>query len=248
MKYLKFTLLLFFMNMQIIAQINSALITYKKSHIKRLQAPNKSEKLSENQLKRFAALESKSNSIANKIDFKLYYKDNKVIFEADEFMGTPDQKRFAKMALLPFGNGVYYNSKKEKLHQINSFGENFIIKYPTDYTKWQITKESKKIGKYTAFKAIAKEKYGKDNQFTYTITAWFTPEVNISYGPIGYSGLPGLILELTKKNITYYVSKIELNPENKFDIKKPSKGSLISNDEFRKMASGAMEKYRKIRG
>ena len=248
MKYLKFTLLFLFLNMQITAQINSAVVTYKKTHAKRSKSSNKSKNLSENQIKRFAALKSKSNSIANKIDFKLYYKDDKVIFKAEEFMGTPNQKRFTKMALLPFGNGVYFNTKKEKLHQVNSFGENFIIKYPINSTNWHITKESKKIGKYTAYKAIAKEKYGKDNQLTYSIVAWFTPDVNIPYGPIGYSGLPGLILELTKKNVTYYTSKIEINPKIKVVVKKPNRGVIISSKEFKKMASGAMDRYRKIRG
>lgn len=162
-------------------------------------------------------------------------------------LGTP-QEGNVKMALLPFGNKTYYNHLEEKLEEVDIFGENFIISYPKDYTKWVITKTTKKIGKYTAYKAITKEKYGRDNQRTYTITAWFTPEVNIPYGPIGFGGLPGLILELSKYNVTYYVQNIELNPIKKVEVKKPSKGVHLTFKEFKKMISNARGKFKKIRG
>ena len=245
MKNLKYTFLLFFINYQIIAQINSAIVTYKKTYAKQT---NSSHKITESQKKRFEALQAQSDKLSNKISFKLYYSNYEATFKSEPFIGTPQETRFVQMALLPFGSGLYYNSKEDKLHQINSLGEDFIIIYPKNYTKWQITKESKKIGKYVAYKAIAKEKYGKNNERFYTIEAWFTPDVNINYGPIGYSGLPGLILELSKSKVTYYVEGIILNPKDDVFIKKPTKGVKITNEEFKKMASGAMERYKKIRG
>ncbi len=54
---------------------------------------------------------------------------------------------------------------------------------------WSIEEATKRVAGYTCYRAVG----------TYqgrTITAWFTPEIPVSNGPLEYGGLPGLILEL----------------------------------------------------
>jgi GLPGLI family protein len=43
------------------------------------------------------------------------------------------------------------------------------------------------------------------------VTAWYAPDIPVRFGPIGYGGLPGLILELQNESATFYVTKINLN-------------------------------------
>jgi GLPGLI family protein len=44
----------------------------------------------------------------------------------------------------------------------------------------------------------------------------------VRFGPIGYGGLPGLILELQNESATFYVTKINLNPDSPPEIDKLS--------------------------
>ncbi len=57
-----------------------------------------------------------------------------------------------------------------------------------------------------------------------TVTAWYTPQIPVSQGPGKYHGLPGLILEVNSDRTTILCSKIILNPDEKEELKVPSKG------------------------
>ena len=54
------------------------------------------------------------------------------------------------------------------------------------------------------------------------------------YGPSGFFGLPGLILELTDDNRTYSATEISLN-QSDYNIVKPKKGVIITQEEFEKL-------------
>ena len=73
------------------------------------------------------------------------------------------------------------------------------------------------------------------------ITAWYTPEIPISQGPANYWGLPGLILEVNDGRTAILCTKIVLNPEEKVDIKAPSKGKEVSQEEYDKIVAEKME-------
>lgn len=65
-----------------------------------------------------------------------------------------------------------------------------------------------------------------------TITVWYTPEIPISQGPSDFWGLPGLILEVNNGRTAILCTKIILNAEEKEIIKAPSKGKVVSQEEF----------------
>lgn len=67
---------------------------------------------------------------------------------------------------------------------------------------------------------------------TITTTAWYTPEIPVSVGPDGYWGLPGLILEVQEDRRVLLCSQIILNPSEKFSIEVPSRGKVVTQDEF----------------
>lgn len=76
---------------------------------------------------------------------------------------------------------------------------------------WQITSETKIINQFTCYKATSNFKVVRvDKVFQFPIIAWFCPDLPSEFGPMGYGGLPGLILELQERNIVYGVQKINL--------------------------------------
>ena len=73
------------------------------------------------------------------------------------------------------------------------------------------------------------------------VVAWYTPEIPISNGPGSYWGLPGLILEVQEGRTTLLCNKIILNAEDKEEIKAPTKGKKVSQEEFDDIAKKKVE-------
>ena len=87
--------------------------------------------------------------------------------------------------------------------------------YRLDYSvrmkDWELTNETKDIDGYTCYKAVHKE-FIQRSQTYRTSTAWYTLDIPVPYGPAGFGGLPGLILELQYGNrVIYIADKIVLN-------------------------------------
>lgn len=79
-----------------------------------------------------------------------------------------------------------------------------------------------------------------------TITAWYTPEIPVNQGPEGYWGLPGLILEVNDGKTIILCSKVVLNPKEKTEIKVPSKGKTVSQNEYDDIVVKKMEEFREM--
>ena len=75
----------------------------------------------------------------------------------------------------------------------------------------------------------------KPKMKTVNITAWFTPQIPVSTGPYKHGGLPGLILEINTNNTTLLCTKVVMNPKEKMKIKVPSKGTIVTADEYSKI-------------
>ena len=109
------------------------------------------------------------------------------------------------------------------------FGKPFLVKDELEPREWELTQETKKIGNYTAYKAIYTDyREGMSMSFnseegenemetvidTIKIEAWYTPEIPVSQGPTTYWGLPGLIMEVNDGSMSYVCTKVILNPED----------------------------------
>ena len=79
-----------------------------------------------------------------------------------------------------------------------------------------------------------------------TVTAWYTPQIPINQGPGEYWGLPGLILEVSSGRTTILCSKIVMNPGEKDEIKAPSKGKKVTQDEYSEIVKKKMEEMREM--
>jgi len=136
------------------------------------------------------------------------------------------------------GDGIYYSESNDKttILQKNSFGDLFLVSH--HFPKWELSQETKKIGKYKCFKAIRINKsYEKNNSNSKKTIVWYTPEIPVPFGPTLYNGLPGLVMEVKIGKIIFSVTKITLNSKKKIFITLPKKGIKISEEKY----------YRKLR-
>lgn len=155
--------------------------------------------------------------------------------------------KFAQSVLLPFGNSIFYNTKNVRLYKKNIFGEGFLVN--TEALKWELKNETKKIGEYICNKAIAIEmRTFKGKTKKYPIIAWYCPEINAPFGPIGVSGLPGLILEVNKSGLRYVATEINLNTKKDIQIGKFTKVKRITQNKLDEMMNEAMGNFKKNKG
>jgi GLPGLI family protein len=80
------------------------------------------------------------------------------------------------------------------------------------------------------------------------VTAWYTPQIPVSTGPGEYHGLPGLILEVTADRTVMLCTKIVMNPKEKEAIEKPTKGDLVTRQEYNDIMKQKMEEMREMYG
>lgn len=244
MKKTLLLIILSFFTLKNVAQKSDNFIIYKKFFAKRIFKSDKKNK--SHNFNKFKVIEEKAIDILKTIEFQLVFNINESFFDVVSSLELADNK-FAGFALGPEGSASYYNSSTIRMSKVNIFGEDFLV---TDrQLKWQLKNETKKIGDYLCYKAVAIEKeLYRGKMKDYPIIAWYCPEINASFGPIGIAGLPGLILEVNKGSIRYAASKINLNSKKNFIIKKLTKGKRVTREKLGEMIDEAMGNFKKNRG
>lgn len=149
---------------------------------------------------------------------------------------------------------LYRNTKENTITQSQEFyGKRFLVKDEDYKIDWTMGTETKKIGDYTAYKALAivktsdiawynfswgdlrpakKDENGKEVIRTTTIEAWYTPQIPVTHGPGEFWGLPGLILEVSAGDTVMLCSEVSINSGEKIKIKAPEKGQEITKTEY----------------
>ncbi|NND63515.1 MAG: GLPGLI family protein [Flavobacteriaceae bacterium] len=165
------------------------------------------------------------------------------------------------MQIVVAGSGdsdiLYTNTKENRFtNQNEMFGKSFLIKDELNLPEWELTKETKNIGDYTCFKAtytyerdVMRTRVRRDGgdveetpaeKESITVSAWYTPQIPVQHGPADYQGLPGMILEVNDAELTLLCSKIVLNPKSGIQIKEPTKGKLVNQEENDKILEKKM--------
>lgn len=190
--------------------------------------------------------------------------------EAESLDGGPATATAGGMVIraVSAGGGLTYMNSGENLYLQESevFGKQFLVKDELEPREWQITSETKKIGEYTAYKALFNDiresrsiniNSTNDTDSTSTtvrtdtiqVEAWFTPDIPVSKGPEEFWGLPGLILELKNGNVTYLCTELKINPADGVEIKRPSKGKEVTREELREeIDAKTMEMQQRFNG
>ena len=205
----------------------------------------------------------KSNSEKN---YVLDFNTTSSLFKEEvQLETTGGNQRWSMFSSLGSNEGTVYRdilsnafiSKQELL------GKTFLIKDTLTKSKWTMTGQTKKIGIYTCYNAtqeveseVRAIQFGRSSQRASenkdvpkktkitTLSTWFTPEIPVATGPSFYSGLPGLILEVSDDNRTILCTKVVLNPKEKIKIKAPKKGTVVNNEEFKKIQEDKIKEMR----
>ncbi len=209
-------------------------------------------------------------------NYELSFNKIESIYEEPQKLESPSGSSGPRVMMVntsSSGDGKAYKNIKDKttLSEEDFFGKEFLVSDSLRTWDWQLVNETKKIGNYTCYKAIAvipvtkedREEYekmknkkseGKTQLFTpiepkdRTITVWYTPEIPVSHGPAEYWGLPGLIMEVKDGKTVILCSKIVLNPKDKVVIKMPKKGKKVTKKEYEALIEKQMESMKDSKG
>lgn len=136
------------------------------------------------------------------------------------------------------GEGVFKDFLLQKivLREIR-FKKSYLISDTIPKFKWEILPEMKNFGELKCQKAICKYK-GR------IYTAWFAISIPYSNGPWKFSGLPGLILEVSddKKEVQFLFEEIDLNSNKKINDLFVSTGIVVNRKELNKIFDEEEEK------
>lgn len=232
MKFILFLLLLFANQIFVFAQNKTGYAKYvfeqNLDSLKEAADTTKSENVKAVLLKMME--ESRANDT---IYFDLRFTENESLFSMSNSLSAETKTlNLYKIEAQQIG-GYYNNSKtREALNQKEYSGIDFLIIVDTEIL-WELTNEEKRIGKYLCKKALLKQGHIIDGIRTNTpVEVWYTPEIPTNFGPVGLSGLPGLIVEF-KLNKLSTIKLKDFTYSNNVTVNKPEKGKLVSQEEFR---------------
>lgn len=143
------------------------------------------------------------------------------------------------------GRGLYYKNIKSRenlIHRKNLKGEYCLIENEFEKYTWSILSERKTILGYSCTKAIGTNvsyspRLGKNVE--HKIEAWYSPELKYPFGPAGYDGLPGLVLEA--RSASYYFIANEIIKYNEvIEINRPILGHPMTMQKFRLLVYDGM--------
>ena len=170
-----------------------------------------------------------------------------------------------------FAPGRQYKNVKSntQLQEQEFYGKKFLINDTLQPIQWRLESETKQIGNYSCFKATASiptndltwysfswDKLRNTSESDSTqvkevkmtaVEAWYAPQIPVRHGPLEYWGLPGLILEVSADNTTMLCSKLVLNPDEVIEISAPSKGKVVSKNEYQVIITEKMKEFRNNR-
>jgi len=184
----------------------------------------------------------KATVVAKEYDYTLKFNKMESSSQISESMANDGENKYLNsIAKAVIGKGSFYQNKllKITLWQTNVLGELYLVK-DSLVNDWEISSESKKIGNYTCYKAVK-----QCSSCSSINKVWFTPEIPVPFGPLGYGGLPGLIISVVKKNTVLQLERIKFY-DKPLVIEKPNKGKGIVRAEYDMITSSIRNNAKKM--
>ena len=146
-------------------------------------------------------------------EFTLYYKNG---ISKYDFIAPKNKVIEGNYIYSTFAEHTeyYYDANNNICHQFKQlpYKKTPIVAEWQNDIKWNITDETKKIGKYTVQKAIKIDtlvmKINSEPIISIRETnIWFTTEIPVGVGPKDFVGLPGLVIKVESDPVGFIVSK-----------------------------------------
>lgn len=205
---------------------------YKVKNIEKESENPEHENLDKNTLE----ILKKTEREFENLEFKLIFNNEFTFFSVVKKL-EKSNNTFIELAktLSGYSGEIYVDNKKQLIIDVKDvMGKRYFIEKKIDDYNWKINKNKVNINGYDCFKATTiLTTEGRNGVQDIIISAWFTPEINLSYGPNGFSGLPGMIVQIQKGNIITYLSEINFQTNDK-KIQLPTAETITSKD-FNKM-------------
>lgn len=182
-------------------------IEYEISNYKDIEIK---ENLNQTQINILKRWQKEIKEVGQKIDITVFSDRNTYYYIIPDFLDTDktlsnSYKRTLNLGKLGLNENIYF-TKDSVFYHFNT--DKFITKSDHSLVKWEIHKEKKIINGYECFKATPVTKPDVDLGFQTVLSVWFCPDLNIKGGPTIFGDLPGLIVSLEGKYVTYEVVKI----------------------------------------
>ncbi|MCM4169461.1 hypothetical protein KCTC52924_00496 [Arenibacter antarcticus] len=189
------------------------------------------------------------------------------IYKEEERLEQPGSGRGGmRFGMMGGAGGDYYKDVKEGRYLVKNelLGKVFLVEDELPKLEWKLGGETKQIGNYMAYKATALKtikrpnmraafRRGNDNtenkeeaflEKEVEVVAWYTLDIPVNQGPGEYWGLPGLILEVSDDVTITLCTKIVLNPTERKEIKAPTGGKKVTQEEYDKISKEKMSEMR----
>ncbi len=134
----------------------------------------------------------------------------------------------------------FYINTEEYIEAKNFQGEDLLISEDSYKQNWKIVSGNIEVLGIQCKKASLTYKEA-DNEMS--IIAWFAPNLNYSFGPKGFHGLPGLILKI-ERNDVLILEATEIKDIKSLFITKPYKGKRITRESFNNRMLAIIEKMK----
>lgn len=230
----KILFVLIFLPIHLFSQNKSGTITYVVLDVKKATTVDS------------IVVNKKSIELAKTLKFNLDFNAVQSKFYVVEPINSSTSISFAKNASTV--NGFYINNIKEKkvtrYCEFEELGGKLAIEN-TNVVKWQLTSEKKIISGYECY--LAKGTFNDYNRYVreYNLEAWYCPKIPLSIGPKYYSGLPGLIMEITDNKVTFGVEKIDFGKKIELEKLNKNKYKSITDVQYQKMITASIEELMK---
>lgn len=202
---------------------------------------------------------------ATEKQYVLTFNKTECLYEEEQKLEEPKPSSGTSFSISFSGDGKKYLNVKDKNSIVEDeiFGKEFLIVEPLVQHEWKLIDETKKIGDYNCFKAelvipVSEKQRKEYEEFLKNeekkpalfkmekpedkvVTAWYTPEIPVNFGPDNYWGLPGLILEVSEERLIILCSKVVLSNKEKTKIKAPNTGEKVSQKKFDEIQKKKMD-------
>ena len=162
-------------------------------------------------------------------DKKLY----SLTFADGKYLFCKEPESIDKMPLEIDVKSIYINfNDSAEIKQLGYGGKLYIICSRTNTYQWELTSETEILFDKICYKATLKNDP--------TITAWFTPDIPMGCAPLGYHGLPGLVVRM--KTPIYTLNLSNITNVDKAVLEAPKDGKCVTEAEFEKLVYGYTKK------